>query len=172
VPKLMLMPDRDHKYWHTRSRYRRAALAADRRRYAMRSLLSASPLAAARAGLVHHVDPAGRDIASARVDLHTAGPGDVADLREPPALNRHVREHPRIAHAVEHTTAANDDVVVRGVFGGWPRQEERGNEGGKSDSSDRVAGHGPRLTMARQRHVIHGPGSPSRMPVVCPNGPP
>ena len=59
----------------------------------MRSLFSARPFCGrTRAGLVHHVDPAGRDESSARVDLPPAVAGDVTNLGEPAVGNRDVRQ--------------------------------------------------------------------------------
>ena len=76
------------------------------------SLLSARPFLRQHAArLVQHVDPAGRDVFAARVDLAFAFALDLADADEATVLDRDVCRDPRVARAVEHAAVADHDVV-------------------------------------------------------------
>jgi hypothetical protein len=69
-----------------------------------------------RGGLAHHVDEAGRDDQPGRVD-HLAGFRvlEPADGGDPAVAHADVGEEPGRAGAVDHASAADDDVVALGL---------------------------------------------------------
>src|SRR5690606_8125353 len=103
---------------------RRDALRDEVRRRAAARVRVAQPaaLAAAVVRVRVNVDEAGRDDLAARVDRARgarARRGEPADRGDPPVADADVRVEPRVARAVQHAPAGDEDVearvLVRGV---------------------------------------------------------
>ena len=80
------------------------------------------------AGLIHHVDPAGRNVAAMRIDFRAAVALNFAQLYEAAILDGDVGEDAGIAGAIEHAAAANDDVVLKWCRSGGLSRSSHGKE--------------------------------------------
>src|SRR4029453_15916705 len=109
------------------------------------------------------IDEAGRDDQIARVD-HALCPRlrQRTDRYDPAALNRDVGAEPRIAGAVEHVSAANENVVWRSLSTGMNRRPDRhGAHGGRRRSSTNVSAFHGAHTKLRGRRLFYEAGRTS-----------
>ncbi len=141
-----------------RSGDRRPSLPSDRGRHAHAELvLGQAVFRQNAAGLVHHVDPSGRDDQPGCIKLRPPPSCDGPDRDEPAVADRHVRSHPGIAGAVEHASAADHDVVLLGLRHGGRRRQHHAqadrepachHRGSSSHGSPPCCGAGMRVKSA------------------------
>ena len=97
--------------------HRRSTFAANGRRHTGAELVLRKAVLEQRAArLIHHVDPAGRDVLAGSIDFLLAAARHDPNAHETAVLDRHVRPNRRVASAVEHVTVADHDVVSRLVL--------------------------------------------------------
>ena len=95
-----------------RGRHWCATFTADRGGHAHAQLVFGEAAARQHAArLVHHVDPARRDILALRVDLPAPATGHASDSHKPAIVDGHVGQNPRISRPVQHAAMANDHIV-------------------------------------------------------------
>lgn len=90
----------------------RSAFTADGSGHALSQLVLSEPVHPEHAPrLVHHVDPARRNVFAFRVDLRNAAACHGANPYEAAVPDPDVGQYPRISGAIEHAAAADDDIV-------------------------------------------------------------
>src|SRR4030095_1270378 len=102
------------------------------------------------------IDEAGRDDQIARVDhARCRRLRQRTDRHDPAALNRDVGAEPRIAGAVEHVSAANENVVWRCLSAGMNRRPDRhGAHDSRCRSSTNVSAFHGAHTKLRGRRLF------------------
>src|SRR6266511_2882353 len=84
-------------------------------------------------GLIHHVNPPGRDVFAARVNLPPPSASNSANTDKATVFDRDIRQNPRIACAIKHSAVAYHDVkygfaVLRCDWNARDAQCEQANE--------------------------------------------